>query len=84
MRLYPRDYLAWCFDGADRELTAAMKDKHYDLALDERAYYQGLVDNYYAEELVKIASVYMAYEFEPVPRYQRDTDRITTLLGVLS
>ena len=84
MRQYPRDYLAWCFDGADVELTAAMKDKHYDLALNERAYYQGLVDNYYADELAKIELVYMAYEYEPVPQYQLDTDHITNLLGVAS
>ena len=76
---YPRDYLAWCFDGADTLLNEATKEKHYSLMEDHAAQHEARCNAYYAA-VIAAQPRYWPDEYEPVPRYQRDTDHIISLL----
>ena len=82
MRQYPRDYLAWCFDGADPELSAAIKVKHYELMEAAQVQYDEVLSAYYYDMVDEQRPFFWPHERCPVPQYQLDTDRITYLLGV--
>ena len=81
MSMHPRDYLAWCFNGTANTISEYSKAKHYELMEQQQAEQQAEYDRD-APEVEYLGTYYQHHheQAEPVPQYQLDTDKITSLL----